>query len=781
MTTNATGQGPLAPYRVLDLADERGLLCGQLLADLGAYVVSVEPPEGNRARRLGPFAGDVPDPERSLTWWAWARNKRSLTLDLASDAGKATFRDLVRAADFLIESFAPGHLEALGLGWAALATLNPRLILVSITAFGQTGPKAGWAASDLTAFAASGTLWLTGDPDRAPVRISLPQAYLHASAEAAASALVALAARERDGLGQHVDAAAQTAAMLATMHQIVGAGWNAPPIRRVGGGIILHGLNIRLIYPCRDGYVNVALAFGTGFAHFTRRLMDWLYEEGAIDAATRDKDWMNYPALLAAGQEPESEVLRLQQTLERFTATRTKTELFQEGFRRGLLLTPVMTVADQLSSAQLQARGYWGLAVRAEAAAVGADGVTAAGDRSQQRPHSGDDRMASAGGTAVAASPATPATAIVPGPFARFARTPVTYRRPAPRLGEHTSEVLRDWAVASRADRAVRGDGQTVHAAVPHAGLPTHLPAFDGLKVLDFGWAGVGPWAIRFLTDHRATVIRVESQARVDVARALPPMKDGIVGPERSGCYASINPGKLGITLNLAKPEARAVALRLVRWADVVADNFSAKVMRTWGLTYEAFTAVNPSVIVLSTCLNGHTGPYADLAGYGTLGAMLAGFGALTGWPDRAPCGPYSAYTDFVSPRFVALALLAALDHRRRTGHGQYIDVSQVEATIHFLAPAVLDYTVNGRIAERRGNASPDHAPHGIYPCAGDDRWVAIACETAAQWRGLCRAVGDAALASDPRFASLTARLTNCTALEERLSAWTRLRDVAEV
>jgi benzylsuccinate CoA-transferase BbsF subunit len=183
----------------------------------------------------------------------------------------------------------------------------------------------------------------------------------------------------------------------------------------------------------------------------------------------------------------------------------------------------------------------------------------------------------------------------------------------------------------------------------------------------------------------------------------------------------------------------------------------------------------------MSTCLNGHTGPYADLAGYGTLGAMLAGFGGLVGWPDRPPCGPYSAYTDFVSPRFVAAALLAAIDHKRRTGEGQYIDVSQVETTIHFLAPQILDYTVNGRLAERRGNASPDFAPHGVYPCAGDDRWVAIACETDAHWRGLCRALDNEALSDDPRFTMLQDRHANAAALDELLSAWTNSRDVAEV
>src|SRR5262249_53469837 len=187
----------------------------------------------------------------------------------------------------------------------------------------------------------------------------------------------------------------------------------------------------------------------------------------------------------------------------------------------------------------------------------------------------------------------------------------------------------------------------------------------------------------------------------------------------------------------------------------------------------------NPGLVMLSSCLNGQTGPSAMLAGFGTMGVQMAGLGAVVGWPDRPPSGPYSAYTDYTSPKMIASALLAALDHRRRTGEGQYIDYSQVEGSIHFLAPAVLDYVVNGLVRERAGNASTEHAPHGVYPCVGQDRWVAIACATEAQWKALVTVAGHPEWVADARFATFAARQANAAVLDMVIAAWTAPQDVA--
>jgi crotonobetainyl-CoA:carnitine CoA-transferase CaiB-like acyl-CoA transferase len=300
----------------------------------------------------------------------------------------------------------------------------------------------------------------------------------------------------------------------------------------------------------------------------------------------------------------------------------------------------------------------------------------------------------------------------------------------------------------------------------------------DDVKVLDFMWVMAGPTATRVLADYGAHVIRIESTRRIDTARTLAPFHGGVPGPENSGIFQNLNVGKRMLTLDPTRAEGREVVLDLVRWADVVTESFSPKAMRGWGLGYEALRAVKPDVIMLSSCLMGQTGPMATFAGYGNLAAAISGFSNLGGWPDRPPAGPFSAYTDYVAPRFITAAILAALEYRRRTGLGQYIDVSQAEASLHFLGPALLDYTVNGRVAGRIGNRDRDLVPHGVYPAAGADRWVAIGVDGDAQWRALCTAMDAPALADDPRFASVDARRAHEDALDATVSAWTSTRDM---
>jgi crotonobetainyl-CoA:carnitine CoA-transferase CaiB-like acyl-CoA transferase len=246
---------------------------------------------------------------------------------------------------------------------------------------------------------------------------------------------------------------------------------------------------------------------------------------------------------------------------------------------------------------------------------------------------------------------------------------------------------------------------------------------------------------------------------------------------ERSGLFQNLNVGKRMLTLDARTPEGRAVVLDLVRWADVVTESFAPGRMAALGLDYQTLRAVNPRLIMLSTCLMGQTGPRATFAGYGNLAAAISGFSNLGGWPDRPPAGPFSAYTDYVSPRFVALALLTALEHRRRTGAGQYIDCSQAEASLHFLAPALLDFTVNGRVAGRVGNRDRHVVPHGVFPAAGDDAWVAIAVEDDPQWRALCTTMDRPELADDARFATAAARRAHEDALEVLVGGWTAAHD----
>jgi crotonobetainyl-CoA:carnitine CoA-transferase CaiB-like acyl-CoA transferase len=310
--------------------------------------------------------------------------------------------------------------------------------------------------------------------------------------------------------------------------------------------------------------------------------------------------------------------------------------------------------------------------------------------------------------------------------------------------------------------------------------MSTDRPLQD-VKILDFTWVMAGPAATRMLADHGATVVRVESPTRIDTARTLHPRHHNEAASDSSGCFGNNNAGKLGITLDLGKPEARDVVLDLVRWADVVTESFSPKAMRNWELAYEDLRQVNPAIIMLSSCLMGQTGPLSKMAGFGTMGASVSGFHNLTGWPDRAPAGVFGAYTDYVSPRFTAIAILAALEHRRRTGRGQYIDQSQAEASAHFLTPAVLDYSANGREQGRIGNVDAHDCPHGVYPAAGADRWAAIVCRSDEDWRALCGLIGRDDLARDPRLRSVSGRQQHREEIDRAIGEWTRGREAAEI
>jgi crotonobetainyl-CoA:carnitine CoA-transferase CaiB-like acyl-CoA transferase len=306
--------------------------------------------------------------------------------------------------------------------------------------------------------------------------------------------------------------------------------------------------------------------------------------------------------------------------------------------------------------------------------------------------------------------------------------------------------------------------------------------ALQGVKILDFAWVGVGPITTKYLADNGAEVIRVESAARPDVLRIAPPWKDATPGIDNSQFFASYNTSKKGITLDLAKPKAREIVRRLVPWADAVVESFTPKAMRNWELDYDHLRRIKPDLVMLSTCMQGQTGPHALYPGFGQLMSALSGFYYISGYDPDHPTPPYGAYSDFVAPRFSACALLAALDYRRRTGRGQYIDMSQYEAALHNLAPALIDYGATGRVLGPRGNASDRYAPHGAYRCAdegGEERWLVLAVANDQQWDGLLSTLG--ASAPDERFATHLSRLENSKALDEFVAPMVREHNAHEL
>ncbi|MDH5289647.1 MAG: CoA transferase [Acidimicrobiia bacterium] len=596
-----------------------------------------------------------------------------------------------------------------------LRAAHPALVTLALTPFGLTGPKAHWLATDLTLMAASGQMAVTGDFDRPPVRTSLPQAWMHACCEGAVGALVALTERARTGQGQGVDCSVQAAVLGASLPSTLNPPAGLPTPKRSGGGVWIGTLPVRWVYPATDGHVVVSLLFGPMGGPFTRRLVEWMHAEGACRDETLARDYVEFAIKIQDGEYTLDEFGEIMDEIEAFTVTKSKAELAAAAAERALLIVPVADLDDVLANPQLAARGYW----------EEVDGVR----------HPG--AMVKSAATPLAVLGSAPAE---PGPKVAALRPRNT---PAPIPAPAAAEA------------------------------PAGERPLAGVKVLDLAWVAAMPLATRVLAHWGATVVRIESERRPDILRAALGHRDDIPEQENAITWHVANAGKMGLALNLSKPEAREVVRDLARWADLVTESFTPGTMASLGLGYEDLRAINPGLVMLSSCVMGQTGPMKDFAGFGNLAAAVAGFFDITGWPDRAPAGPYMAYTDFTSPRFSVMAILAALDHRRRTGEGQYLDFSQMEAATHFLTPALLARQAGEAKLTRAGNLDPERAPHGVFPAAGTDRWVAVAVETDDQWRSLSVEMRRRDLAD----LTTAERIERRDELDKLLADWTARQD----
>ena len=393
--------GMLSPYRVLDLTHAWCLLGSKILADLGADVIQIEPPSGHPARRIGPFYHDEIHPERSLFWWAYTANKRSITLDITTPDGQTLLKQLVSTAHFLFESGAPGELAALGLGYKELAAINPALIMVSITPFGQHGPYAHYQATDLVGMGLAGFMYVTGDPDRAPLRIGFPHFYFHGAGSGATGALVAHMQRALTGEGQYVDVSCQEAVARVLA--------NAPQSYALEGSIIKRqgsyrqtgaATYMRITWPCKDGYVNFQFSGGAGAGRSVNAFIRWMAEAGMGDAYLESLDFTQ----LGYGMVTQEMLERVVPSIERFIKSLTKQELFEGAAARRILLFPVASPRDIVANPQLHARQYF-----------------------QQVTH-----------------PELEAPVTFLGPFVQASATPLQYRRFPPKLGEHNHEIYAD-------------------------------------------------------------------------------------------------------------------------------------------------------------------------------------------------------------------------------------------------------------------------------------------------------------------------------------------------
>jgi crotonobetainyl-CoA:carnitine CoA-transferase CaiB-like acyl-CoA transferase len=358
MDIEEKGQTTLGSFRVLDLTDDKGFYCGQLLGILGADIIKIERPGGDAARNFAPFFHGIPNPEKSLYWLAYNTNKRGVTLNIETADGKDIFKKLLRTADIVIETFTPGYLDKLGLGYSDLAEVNPKIIMTSITPFGQNGPYANFNSSDLVCWSMSGLLFVTGDPDRYPVRVShIPLTYLLASMDGALATSIALYWRNSSGRGQHIDVSIQDSANKTAwmVHERWAVTGEEYPRGSSFYSVPNSEVKLRLVWSVKDGHIFYMIYTGAFGAAEDERLVNWLDESGMADDYLKGIEWNTLDWRTKSGEEGE----RIQNYFARFFATKTKAELLTEALKRRIMIQPLSSARDLVEHPHLQARDYW--------------------------------------------------------------------------------------------------------------------------------------------------------------------------------------------------------------------------------------------------------------------------------------------------------------------------------------------------------------------------------------------------------------------------------------
>ena len=673
----------LAGVRVVETASVTAEFCGRLLADLGAEVWKVEPPDGAESRRIPPFLEG--DPKRSLFFSYYDAGKRSVVVDPRTAEDRRRFEALLGGADVWLDSTPAGEAFC-GIDADAARAHHPSLIVARVTPFGLTGPYARFRSSDLVAQAAGGMVFTNGFPGETPLQGFGLQAYHAASAYALVGILLALLARRRSGRGQTIDVSLQEA--VAGALEETSAAWNAERRIEIRRGPV-HWTRVFRTCRCRDGYVMLCL-----ICDWTT-LAGWLAESG-MGAEFAGEKWHDFYYRRDHSEE-------IYAVLERWAAERSAEEILEGAQLRRLPFAAVRSAAELADDPQLRARGFF----------------TPLGDSGTR----------------------------FPGPPFRMSRTPLAPRTDAPALGEGA------WPKR----------GERVHA--PDAPATTKRRALEGIRVLDFTHVVAGPIATRILADHGAEVLKVERTKTLDL------------GERRGGFFGNLNRGKKSLILDMRDPRGVDIARRLAAKSDVVIDNFSARVMGSWGLDYEGLRTLRRDIIAVGMSGFGKTGPLKDYVSFGPTLHALCGHTLLMRPPSREPAGWGFSHADVCAGLNGAIAAIAALYHRAATGEGQFIDLSQLESVTTYMGPLLLELVNAGGAADPPANRSQERpgAPHGVYRAAGEDRWVAIAVLSQDDWRRFVEAVAEPWV-HDARFATESSRLAEVATLDEAVERWTSSR-----
>ena len=679
--------GALDGVRVLDVAEPLGAFVSRILGDLGADVIKVEPPGGDPSRDFYPFV--TKDAERlSLSFVRANVNKRSIILDLEQREDQEQFRALAEQADVVVSTEGMATWAARGMDLARLSVFYPRLVWLSFSTFGLTGPYRDYLGNNMVAEAMGGLSYIQGDDAKPPSVSPCEQGVHLASVQAVFGALMALWERRSSGRGQLVEASVQD--VLANLYfLLVNYGlWSDIPYR-IGARNFMPPNGY---YPCKDGHVFIA----TLMPGLWDKLADFVGDPRLKDPALQDADFRN--------EYPE----RVDPILREFTARHERWPLTEALQNHGVPAAPWSSVADVASNKHLNERGFF---------------------IDFEQPPFGKLRSS--------------------GPMFRAGASPLRIRRPAPQPGEHQQEVLAECSTPLQFNTS---------APVTQRRLP-----LAGIRVLDLSRAWAGPYGTRYLADFGADVIKVESAKFGDPREPANPS------------YGEVNRNKRPITLNFQTAAGRELLKRLVAISDVVVENFSPRVMAKYELDYAHLCEVRPDLIMVSLPGYGSFGPHRNFVSFGGPLMAYTGMALLWGYPDSPPDARVKvAQPDYISSTTQAMAVIAALHHRARTGQGQYIEIAQVETAIATLELAYLDYFANGAVAEPRGNRDPNAVPQGCYPCLGHEAWCVISCTSDAQWQALVALMEDETLANDPDLKTAEGRWARHDELDARISAWSQ-------
>ena len=707
--------GPLSGRRVLEIADEKGVYCGKLFADMGAEVIKIERPGGDATRLIPPFWGGAPHPEKGLFFLYTNTNKKSVALDLETPKGRDSLLRLIPTVDLVIETLPPGRMAELGLGYDALRTLNPALVITSISGFGQTGPHSQFRTADVVAGAMGGVMAATGYEEDPPVTLAGSQSYIMASTLAASSSLMALHHAAQSGRGQRVDISVQEAMLAVT--SICGAGkWLDDGIVSKRFGTALFSSVPSGAYPCLDGSAYLMINRPLHWQALARWVNEVTGNEEILDPMFEGP---------SSNRQPYRELLDIY--IQAMTRTLRVADFYREGQDRHLAVTPLSDALSVTRDPHLEARGFY-----------------AALD------HDEEGRLT------------------YPGAPYQLSGTPWRLRYPAPAVGAN-QELVRDLPEPT---------------ALPLPAFEEHgAAALQGLRVLELTAGMAGPWIGRLMAHTGADVIKVESRKHPDVTRMYvhPKHPEEGIQTQLSPWFTDWNAGKRFVSLDLAQPEAVELARRLVAECDVVIDNHSTGVLEKLGLGFDALSAIKPDLVLLSSTGFGDSGPDKNFISWGPNIETLSGLSTLSGFPDRECTMTQFAYPDPASALHGLFAVLSALEHRRKTGEGQRINLSQLEATIASFGHVLLEVFANGDVPEKRGNGSALRVPQGCYPCRGDDRWCVISVAGEEEWRRLCRVIDEPGWLDDPRFTDRAARLQHQSELDARIADWTRDQDAYAV